>query len=155
LRSAGNPISALSQPSIEKEYDMEIEGGCYCGALRYKAVGEPLFKGQCHCRECQYISGGSVNVTMGMPSDGFSYTKGSPKAYSRSDLENPVVREFCAECGTHTVSRPPGMPAALIKVGTLDDPAVFGGPQIAIYLCDRQAYHHVADGVAEFDHTPG
>ncbi len=31
---------------------MEVEGGCYCGAVRYKASGEPLFKGQCHCREC-------------------------------------------------------------------------------------------------------
>ena len=46
---------------------MNVEGGCYCGALRYQAEGEPLFKGQCHCRECQYITGGSVNVVMGMP----------------------------------------------------------------------------------------
>ena len=32
---------------------MVIEGGCYCGALRYRAEGEPVFAGQCHCRECQ------------------------------------------------------------------------------------------------------
>ena len=134
---------------------MELEGGCYCGALRYKVEGDPLFKGQCHCRECQYISGGSVNVTMAMPKAGFSYTKGSPKQFKRSDLDNPVTREFCAECGTHTVSRPPGMPAVMLKVGTLDDPSAFGGPQMAIYLCDKQSFHQVPEGVATFDRLPG
>jgi hypothetical protein len=28
---------------------MRAEGHCYCGALRYRAEGEPVFKGQCHC----------------------------------------------------------------------------------------------------------
>ena len=46
---------------------MKIEGGCYCGALRYSAEGTPMFKGQCHCRECQYFSGGQPNVIVAMP----------------------------------------------------------------------------------------
>jgi len=134
---------------------MEIEGGCYCGAVRFKAEGEPLFRGQCHCRECQYIAGGAPNLVMGMPEGGFEYTKGAPKAFQRSDLDNPVTREFCEACGTHLVSRAPGMPAALIKVGTLDDPAVFGGPQMAIYTCDMQSFHQVPEGCATFERMPG
>jgi len=134
---------------------MEVEGGCYCGAVRYKAVGDPMFKGQCHCRECQYISGGAPNLTMGFPVAGFSYTKGSAKGFQRSDLENPVTREFCADCGTHLVSKPPGLPMALLKVGTLDDPSVFEGPQLAIFTCDKQSFHQIPEGVARFERMPG
>jgi len=135
---------------------MALEGGCYCGAVRYEAGGDAMFKGQCHCRECQYISGGNPNVLMAMPEGDFKYTKGSAKAFQRSDLETPATREFCADCGTHLVSRAPGVPGAVIlKVGTLDDPSVFGQAQMAIFTIDKQSFHHVAEGVATFERTPG
>jgi hypothetical protein len=135
---------------------MEIQGGCYCGALRYKATGDSLFTGQCHCRECQYISGGHPNVIVGMPEAGFTWTKGSPKPYRRGDLATPVTREFCSECGTHILSKAPGLPGAvLIKVGTFDDPSVFAGPQMVIYTIDKQTFHHSPDGVPTFERVPG
>ncbi len=135
---------------------MEVEGGCYCGAVRYKATGDPGMKVQCHCRECQYLTGGSPNVVMGMPEDGFAYTKGAAKAFQRKDLENPVTREFCAECGTQIATKTPALAGAvLIKVGTLDDPSVFGGPQAAIFLSDQQSFHTVPEGCASCDRLPG
>lgn len=135
---------------------MTVEGGCYCGAVRYKADGEPLMKVQCHCRECQYASGGNPNVVMGMPEASFSYTKGSAKGFQRSDLDKPVTREFCQDCGTQLVTRTPNLPGAvLIKVGTLDDPSVFGMPQVAIYTVDQQSFHSIPDGVASFEGLPG
>jgi len=135
---------------------MELEGRCYCGAVRFKTEGEPLFKLQCHCRECQYISGGSVNLVMGMPESGFRYTKDSPSAFQRGDLENAVTREFCGTCGTHLLSRAPTVPGVvLLKVGTLDDPSAFGGPEMAIYTIDQQSFHHVPEGVASFERRPG
>lgn len=133
---------------------MKLEGGCYCGAVRYVSEGEPSLTAQCHCRECQYISGGAANMFLLMPPDGFRYTKGTPKTFSRSDLENPVTREFCADCGTHLTTRRPGLPAVILKVGTLDDPAQFGTPQMAIYTVDKQAFHHVPDGLPAFERLP-
>jgi len=135
---------------------MSLEGGCYCGALRYRTEGEPMFKGQCHCRECQYISGGHPNAVMAMSEAGFKYTKGSPKQFRRSDLPNPVTREFCPTCGTHIAAKSPGLPGAvLLKVGTFDDPSIFGGPQMVIFTIDKQKFHHVPEGVPTFERTPG
>jgi len=134
---------------------MILEGGCYCGAVRYRAEGDPMMRAQCHCRECQYITGGAPNLFMAMPIAGFTYTKGAPKQFARSDLERPVTREFCAECGTHVVTRPPGFPAAVVKIGTLDNPGQFEGPAMAIYTVDRQSFHHIADGLPAFERLPG
>ena len=89
-----------------------------------------------------------------MPADGFRYTKGAPKRFTRSDLESAVTREFCAECGTHIVTRRPGLKPVVLKVGTLDDPGLFGGPQMAIYTIDKQAFHHIPDGLPMFERLP-
>ena len=134
---------------------MELTGRCYCGQVHYKATGEAMMKAQCHCRECQYITGGSPNVFIAMPVDGFSYTKGEPKDFTRDDLENPVTRQFCPNCGTHLATRPPGFPAVIVKVGTLDDPGVIEKPDMAIFMVDAQPFHEVPDGIPTFERMPG
>ena len=134
---------------------MKLEGGCYCGAVRYVAEGEPMRKGQCHCRQCQYFSGGAPNLFMVMPVDGFRYAKGAPKRFARSDIESPRTREFCGTCGTHLTTRRPGMEAVILKIGTLDDPALFGGADIAIFTIDKQAFHHIPEGMPSFERMPG
>ncbi len=135
---------------------MQLSGGCYCGKVRYEAQGEPVMRGLCHCRECQYITGGGANVALAMPVDGFKYVADAPRQFSREDIENAVVREFCPACGTHLTSRPQMLPdLVIIKVGTLDDPAVFGEPDLALYCIERQAYHYLPDGLTQFERFPG
>jgi hypothetical protein len=66
------------------------------------------------------------------------------------------VREFCAVCGTHILTRTPRRPGAVVlKVGTFDDPALFGGPQVAIWTGDGQDFHHIPDGIPRFERFPG
>lgn len=135
---------------------MDVHGGCYCRAVRYEATGDALFNAQCHCRECQYLAGGSPNVFMVMPAGGFRYTRGAPNAFTRQDIDNAVTREFCGECGTHLVTWSPGLAGAVIlKVGSMDDPGQYAGPQMAIFCIDKQAYHRVPEGVPEFERVPG
>ncbi len=131
-----------------------MKGRCYCGALQYEAGGKPIFKAQCHCRECQYISGGGPNYFMVLPESAFTYTQGTPKSFSRTDIENPVTREFCGICGTHIATRrTQGM--VILKIGTLDDPAgEYRDSAAAIYMADAQPFHIVAEGKPCFDALP-
>ena len=64
---------------------MELKGGCYCGEIGYEISGELQACFQCHCRECQYISGGNPNVIMIMPLDDFMFTKGEPQKFKRNN----------------------------------------------------------------------
>lgn len=132
----------------------KIEGGCYCGALRYVAKGESVLKAQCHCRECQYFSGGGPNFFMLMPLAGFEYVLGAPTYFRRSDIDGAVTRVFCGECGTHTSSRRPGVDEEIVKVGTLDDPGIFVSAKIAVFARERQSFHHIADSTRCFEGLP-
>ena len=132
---------------------MNLEGGCYCKQIRYESTGEIGMKIQCFCRECQYITGGDSLLGAGVPEDGFRITQGEPKPFKRTDIENGVTREFCPNCGTHVTTRAmPGM--VIIKIGTLDDPALFEGPQAAIYTCDAQPYHRIPSEIPNFEKLP-
>ena len=133
---------------------MKLEGRCYCGNVHYVAEGEPMLQAQCHCRECQYITGGAPNTFIVMPAAGHKYTKGTPKAFTRSDLERAVTREFCPDCGTHLATKPPGRPVVVVKVGTLDDPKQFT-PQMAIFTIDKQPFHQIPEGLKTFERRPG
>jgi len=133
---------------------MKISGGCYCGSLRYESVGDVEASIQCHCRECQYITGGNPNVIMIMPLNGFEFVKGVPKTFKRKDIENAVTRLFCENCGTGIGTKNPNRPNSIIlKVGTFDDPSIFK-PDIAIFTIDKQKFHYIEDGLKSFERRP-
>jgi len=134
---------------------MKYEGGCYCRNIRYAIDGEVAFKGQCCCRACQYFSGGNPNVIVGVPEPMFSYTRGEPKQFTRSDLDNPVTRDFCPDCGTHLVTHAPAAPGiVIVKVGTLDDPSLYDKPDHVIWVGEKQAFHHIPEGAKTFPGFP-
>ena len=133
---------------------MKISGGCYCGSLRYEANGDVEASIQCHCRECQYITGGNPNVIMIMPLSGFQFVKGIPKTFKRKDIEKAVTRLFCENCGTGIGTKNPNRPNSIIlKVGTFDDPSIFE-PDIAIFTVDKQKFHYIEDGLKSFERRP-
>lgn len=131
---------------------MLLTGHCYCGAIRYCAEGEIKARIQCCCRECQYMSGGNPNLIVTLDADRFHYETGAPRQFTRADLAAPVTREFCPECGTHLLTRSPRMPGlVLVKIGTLDDPALFEAPDIVIFTCDSQPFHFLPPGVPAYE----
>lgn len=133
---------------------MQFTGGCYCGAIRYEAAGPPMLRAQCYCRACQHIAGGGPQYFMLMPQDGFHFIKGTPKTFTRPDLPKAVTRTFCADCGTHLITRRPGLDHIVLKIGTLDNPTAFKGPKIAIYCEDMQPFHLIPNGLPMFETLP-
>ncbi|MBI3453623.1 MAG: GFA family protein [Rhodospirillales bacterium] len=72
-------------------------GRCSCGAVRYQAVGEPLWTANCHCETCRRITGSPMTVFAGFEREDFAYLAGKPKTYRSSP---GVKRSFCGKCGT-------------------------------------------------------
>ena len=134
---------------------MKIEGGCYCGQIRYSFEGDVTVAMQCHCRECQYMTGGNPNVFAMLPEAGLTFSGGEMASFTRTDIDNAVTRSFCPNCGTSIGTQSPNAPGAfIVKVGTMDDPSVIT-PSMAIFTKDSQPFHHVPDGMPAFEGLPG
>jgi hypothetical protein len=103
------------------------EGGCLCGAIRYRAVGDPVSVTICHCINCQRNSGSAFSVNAVFPQGAVTMT-GAPATYvDKGDTGANVVRIFCGTCGTPLESRSimSSVAHVVIKVGTFDDPSGF------------------------------
>ncbi|GHA31797.1 hypothetical protein GCM10007989_29830 [Devosia pacifica] len=70
--------------------DKIYEGGCRCGAVRYKVEGAPQIVGLCHCAECRKETGSAFLHYADWPMDRFS-VEGRYETYDG--------RSFCPRCG--------------------------------------------------------
>jgi len=134
----------------------DIEGGCACGAVRFRISGDLIGSGACHCRACQYAAGGAPTYVVLAPAAGFAVTKGEPKVYySKGDSGADVGRAFCPDCGTplYSMAADGSMPFMPVKVGALDDPSVHS-PQIHLYVSEAQPWHQMAPGLPQFPKMP-
>lgn len=104
-----------------------IEGGCNCGAVRYRAEGDPIVVAQCHCTNCQRQSGSAFSVNLLFKGTAVSQ-EGDLSVYEDKDTfsGNAVLRKFCGRCGSPIFSElTDGKGLLIVKAGTLDDPAPF------------------------------
>jgi len=133
----------------------DIEGGCACGAVRFKITAPLAAVAACHCRACQYATGGAPNYVGLAMRPSFELTKGEPKVHtSKADSGNDVSRAFCAECGTplYTITHD-GAPFYPVKLGALDDPAGYM-PNLHLYMEDAQPWHLTHEGLPQFAQMP-
>jgi hypothetical protein len=95
------------------------DGGCQCGAVRYRITG-PLIRGHvCHCRMCQRATGGLFAALIGQTPDHFAWVRGEPAIFASSSI---AERGFCRDCGTPLSFAYRGGETAYVTIGSLDAP---------------------------------
>jgi hypothetical protein len=100
-----------------------IEGGCRCGAVRYRVKTDKLPNVYaCHCLDCQTWTGSAFSLQFILTEDALEVT-GSPYLYERLSPESgrTSYQRGCAKCLTrvfNTNSARPGF--AVVRGGTLD-----------------------------------
>lgn len=120
------------------------EGGCLCGAVRYRAMALPLRTLYCHCSMCRRASGAPVVAWVMFPLESFAYTRGTPRSYTSSTWAS---RQFCEDCGTPLVCRlNEGAVEIDVNVTTLDDP-VRVTPSAHIWTSASVPWLELADGL--------
>jgi hypothetical protein len=106
---------------VEEEDEMRLDGGCHCGAITYEATADPERTSICHCTDCQTLTGTAFRVTIQVPEQDFTLTRGTPKIYVKlADSGAKRAQAFCADCGTplYATSIGEGPKTYGVRVGT-------------------------------------
>ncbi|CAG1023108.1 S-(hydroxymethyl)glutathione synthase [Patescibacteria group bacterium] len=129
-------------------------GGCLCGAVRYECSAEPVFSANCHCRDCQKLSGGAYIATFFVTENSVTIT-GEVQYFDKlGDSGHWVKRGFCPNCGSQVFGKPEVVTAMLgIRAGSLDNPALYQ-PQMDIYAASAQPWDFMNPDLPKFSQLP-
>ncbi|MGI3185130.1 GFA family protein [Nioella aestuarii] len=130
------------------------EGGCYCGAIRYRISGEPTFSAHCHCRSCQRALGGAFVTWAVVALKNFEVVRGVIKTCEKT---KGIHRGFCGDCGTtltyaakNEVEGEDWSKDAWFTAASLDDPAIVT-PKNHVYVSHKQPWITLNDGLPCFE----
>ena len=131
----------------------EVEGGCLCGAVRYRVTGTALSRGICHCRTCRRASGAPSVAWVTFRSSDVSFTAdpaGEPTILRSSP---PVLRTFCGRCGTPLTYRHESDPDTIdITTVSLDLPESFA-PEREIWIDDMLSWEALNPDLPHYRRT--
>ncbi len=129
--------------------DFHVEGGCACGAVRFRVTRAPLFVHCCHCTWCQRETGSAFAVNALVETRHVALSAGRPERIdtpTRSGRGQAILR--CPDCRVALWSHYAGHgdAVAFVRVGTLDPPHGVA-PTIHIYTETKQPWVALPDGV--------
>jgi len=128
-----------------------FEGGCACGAVRYRLQGRPMFVHCCHCRDCQRQTGSAFVVNALIETTRIERLEGEPAATpvpTHSGRPHDIYR--CEACRTALWSDYGRRPALrFVRVGTLDDPTALR-PDVHIFTRSKLPWVILPEGVPAF-----
>lgn len=127
--------------------DVAFEGGCLCGAVRYRATGAPVRVVICHCSMCRRHSGAPALAFVHFPVDSFGWVKGEPTRYRSSRY---AERGFCSKCGsTLTMHEEILGDRVQVTVGSLDEPQRVQ-PDDHVWTQDQVPWFEIQDQLPRF-----
>ncbi len=134
------------------EIGKSLQGGCTCGAVRYRMTSEPMYVHCCHCRWCQRESGASFALNAMIESERVGVLSGEPEVVntpSASGKGQKIVR--CPDCRVALWSHYAGAGDAVrfVRVGTLDDPDHLP-PDMHIFTASKQPWVVLPAGTPAF-----
>ena len=129
-----------------------LEGGCTCGALRYRLHSKPMFVNCCHCRNCQCQTGSAFVVNALIEADRVELLSGEPQPHALTAPSGRPHRIFrCRDCGTAVWSEYGGIAAIrFIRACTLDRPDMLQ-PNAHIFTRSKLPWVALPEGVPVFE----
>ena len=142
---------ALSASTVGAVVSVQLEGGCSCGAIRYRLASEPLFVHCCHCLNCQRQTGSAFVINVLIETDRVALLSGEPVAIDVPRDDGSMQRIFrCPTCQVAAFSRYTSDGVRFVRAGTLDDPSAVE-PDVHIFTRSKVPWVALPESVPAFD----
>jgi hypothetical protein len=127
------------------------EGGCACGAVRYRLTSDPLFVHCCHCLNCQRQTGSAFVINALIEADRVELLGDEPEPVRvpRDDGSKQTIWR-CPTCQVAVYSKYTSPRVRFVRVGTLDDPSAIE-PDVHIFTKSKVPWVELPDGVPAFN----
>jgi hypothetical protein len=126
------------------------EGGCSCGAVRYRLVSDPLFTHCCHCLNCQRQTGSAFVVNVLIEADRLELLAGDPVPVSVPRSGGKKQRIWrCPTCQVALYSQYTSPQIRFVRAGTLDDPSTVA-PDVHIFTRSKLPWVVLPESVPAF-----
>jgi hypothetical protein len=127
------------------------EGGCACGAVRYRLTSEPLFVHSCHCLNCQRQTGSAFVINLLIEADRMELLTGEPLPVDVPRDDGSVQRIFrCPSCQVALFSEYGWPELRFVRGGTLDEPSAVT-PDVHIYTRSKVPWVALPDDTPAFE----
>ncbi|WP_191058937.1 GFA family protein [Geminicoccus harenae] len=132
----------------------QAEGGCQCGAIRFRLERPPLQLYVCHCTQCRRQSASAFGISVIMPADGVRLLQGEPTVWSRPTRSGDELRcAFCPTCGSRLWHRSARRGVFSVKGGALDRPVDLGDA-FHIWTAEKLPGVVIPDGARQYPGEP-
>jgi hypothetical protein len=130
---------------------VQREGGCGCGALRYRLVSEPMFVHCCHCLNCQRQTGSAFVINLLIEADRLALLAGTAQPVDVPRDDGSVQRIFrCAQCQVAIFSEYGRREVRFVRAGTLDEPTEIT-PDVHIFTRSKVGWVILPQQVPAFE----
>jgi hypothetical protein len=127
------------------------EGGCACGAVRYRLTSEPLFVHCCHCLNCQRQTGSAFVINLLIESDRVDLLGREPEPVDAPRDDGSAQRIYrCPTCHVAVFSEYGRRDVWFVRGGTLDEPASVT-PDVHIYTRSKVSWLTLPESALAFD----
>jgi hypothetical protein len=124
-----------------------LQGGCFCGRIRYEVTGVPFHETNCHCSICRRTTGAPFVPWFSIRRSDFRCTSGS---LSRFRSSTKATRGFCAHCGTQLTFEDDGYPGEIdVTTCSLDQPDA-APPRDHTHISSKLRWIVLSDGLPQF-----
>lgn len=129
----------------------EREGGCSCGAVRYRLGSDPLVTHCCHCLNCQRQTGSAFVVNLLIETDRVELLAGDPLPVDVPRDDGSTQRIFrCPTCQVAIFSEYGRPEVRFVRAGTLDEPSGVT-PDVHIFTRSKLPWIVLPDSAPAFE----